>query len=278
MNKVQLRKINTQFFIWLILLIFLTIITMPILWVVLNSFKSNFEILNYPFSLPKTWTFDNIVEAWTLGNFGKYFINSAFITFMGMLIVVLVSCPVGYALAFMKFKGRSILFYLFLLGLTLPVQIIIIPIFFQLKSIGLVNTLWGVILVSVGLALPFCIFLMRNTFKDLPNEIRESAFIDGAGQWRTFISIMLPLAKPGLVAILIFTFMEIWNDFMLPLVLLLSDEKYTISLGLYFFQGEFATNNALIFGGTLISMIPSIIVYIIFQRQFIEGMAAGSVK
>lgn len=119
---------------------------------------------------------------------------------------------------------------------------------------------------------------MRNTFKDIPKEIRESAMVDGAGEWRTYFQILLPLAKPGAVALMVFTFMNIWNDFMLPYVLLDRLKKYTISIGLRAFQGENATNYALIFGGTLISMIPSIIVYLIFQKQFVEGMTSGSNK
>ncbi|MEH7307118.1 carbohydrate ABC transporter permease [Neobacillus drentensis] len=269
---------SSQFTLWAILLLLLLLITAPIFYAVLASFKTNMEIFNSPFSLPKSWNFDNYLNAWNLGNFKQYFLNSAFITIGGMVIVALVACPAGYAFAHLSFKGNNLLFYLVLLGMALPVQAIIIPIFFQLKTMGLVNTLTGVTLVSSGLALPFSIFLMRNTFRDIPKELRESAAIDGAGEWRTFWSVILPLAKPGVVALLIFTFMNIWNDFLLPLVLLISQEKFTISLGLYSFQGEQTTNFGLIFGGTVISMIPSIIIYIMFQRSFVEGMTGGANK
>lgn len=272
------RKSNSQKLLWITLMILLLFITAPILYAVLASFKTNIEIFNSPFSLPKSWSLDNIINAWSLGNFKTYFLNSAFVTIVGMIIVVLVACPAGYAFAQLSFRGNNLLFYLILLGMALPVQAIIIPIFYQLRSMGLIDTLTGVTLVSSGLALPFSIFLMRNTFKDVPKELRESATIDGAGEWRTFLSVMLPLAKPGVVALLIFTFMNIWNDFLLPLVLLTSQGNFTISLGLYSFQGEQATNYALIFGGTVISMIPSIIVYLIFQRSFVEGMSEGANK
>ncbi|WP_159882038.1 carbohydrate ABC transporter permease [Paenibacillus puerhi] len=266
----------------LILLIFLTLLLLltiaPIFWAVLGSFKSNFEIVNHPFSLPSSWKWDNFIGAWELGNFKAYFLNSAFITVLGMILVGLVACPAGYAFAHFSFKGRDFLFYLFLIGMQLPVQAVIIPVFYQLKAMGLVDSLLGVTLVSAAEALPFSIFLMRNTFKDVPKELRESAWVDGATEWRTYLSIMLPLAKPGVVALLVFTFMNIWNDFLTPLVLLISNENFTLSLGLYSFTGENATNFSLIFAGTVISMIPSIVVYLIFQRQFIEGMSAGSVK
>lgn len=272
------RKTSSQLMLWITLMALLLLITSPILFAILASFKTNLEIFASPFSLPASWSFDNIVNAWNLGNFKTYFLNSAFVTIIGMIIVVLVACPAGYAFAQLTFRGNNILFYLILLGMALPVQAIIIPIFYQLRSMGLVDSLSGVTLVSAGLALPFSIFLMRNTFRDVPKELRESSTIDGASEWRTFVSVMLPLAKPGVVALLIFTFMNIWNDFLLPLVLLTSQENFTISLGLYSFQGEQATNYALIFGGTVISMIPSIIVFLIFQRSFVEGMSEGANK
>ncbi|WP_051590931.1 carbohydrate ABC transporter permease [Bacillus sp. UNC438CL73TsuS30] len=278
MESIFKRWKSSQVALWAVLLILLLFITAPIFYAIIASFKTNMEIFGSPFSLPKSWDFDNYINAWNLGNFKVYFLNSAFITIGGMLIVALVACPAGYAFAQLNFKGNNFIFYLVLLGMSLPVQAIIIPIFFQLKSMGLVNTLTGVTLVSSGLALPFSIFLMRNTFRDIPKELKESAAIDGAGEWRTFWSVILPLAKPGLVALLIFTFMNIWNDFLLPLVLLISQNKFTISLGLYSFQGEQTTNFGLIFGGTVISMIPSIIIYIIFQRSFVEGMTDGANK
>jgi len=276
-SALSIRK-NPQAILWIFLFLLLMVIITPIFWAIIGSFKSNFEIANSPFSLPSSWSFKNFVGAWELGNFKTYFFNSAYITISGMLLVALVACPAGYAFAQFTFKGRDLLFYLFLIGMQLPIQAVIIPVFYQLKAMGLIDTLIGVILVSAAEALPFAIFLMRNTFKDVPKELRESAQVDGASEWRTYFSIMLPLAKPGLVALLVFTFMSIWNDFLTPLVLLISNENFTMSLGLYSFTGENATNFALIFAGTVISMIPSIIVYLIFQRQFIEGMSAGSNK
>ncbi|WP_157812119.1 carbohydrate ABC transporter permease [Alteribacter populi] len=272
------RKSSSQLMIRVVLFLLLTLIIAPIIYAVLASFKTNMEIFSSPFSLPSSWNFENIVNAWQVGNFQQYIINSAIVTVGGMFVVALVASPAGYAFSQLTFKGNNLIFYIVLLGMALPVQAIIIPIFFHLRSMGLVNTLTGLTLVSAALALPFSIFLMRNTFRDVPKALRESAMIDGAGEWRIFWTVMLPLAKPGLVALLIFTFMNIWNDFLLPLVLLMSQSKYTISLGLYSFQGEMATNYSLIFGGTVISMIPSIIVYLIFQRSFIEGMSSGSNK
>jgi ABC-type glycerol-3-phosphate transport system permease component len=278
MNSLSNRKAWSQKILWAVLLSLLFLVVAPLLWLILGVFKTNAEIFGSPFALPESWKLDNIISAWQLGNFQTYIGNSTIITVGGMLLVFLVACPAGYALAQLKFRGNQWLFYFFLLGLAVPVQSIIIPIFYQLKALGLINELLGIILVSVAIAIPFSVFLMRNSFKDIPSEMREAAIMDGASEWRCFITIMLPMAKPGIVTLMVFTFMSIWNDFMLPLVLLIDNSKYTLALGLYSFNQENVTNYGLIFGGTLISMIPSLIVYFIFQRHFTSGMTAGSGK
>jgi ABC-type glycerol-3-phosphate transport system permease component len=267
-----------QFLLYIVLGLLLLLTIIPIIWAVFGSFKTSIEIMIHPFSLPKTWNFNNFVGAWKLGNFNVYLWNSTVITLGGMVVVVLTACPAGYAFAKLDFRGSQLLFYLILIGMALPVQSIIIPIFYHLKSIGLINTLTGVVLVSSGMALPFSIFLMRNMLRDVPKELQESAYMDGAGEWRTFITIILPLARPGVVALLVFTFMNIWNDFLLPLVLLISNDKFPLSIGLLAFQTETGTEYGYIYAGAVISMIPSIVVYLFFQRHFIEGMSAGAVK
>jgi ABC-type glycerol-3-phosphate transport system permease component len=271
-------RLKPQLLLYLILGLLLLLTIIPIIWAVFGSFKTNMEIMNHPFALPKTWNFSNYIGAWKLGSFNLYLWNSTVITLGGMIVVVLTACPAGYAFAKLDFRGKEFIFYLILIGMALPVQSIIIPIFYHLKAMGLINTLTGVVLVSSGLALPFSIFLMRNTLKDIPKELQESAYIDGAGEWRTFITIILPLARPGVVALLVFTFMNIWNDFLLPLVLLISNDKFPLSVGLHAFQTETGTEFGYIYGGAVISMIPSIVVYLFFQRHFIEGMSAGAVK
>lgn len=269
---------NGQLLLRIVLILLLILLVTPVIWVILGSFKSNAEILNHPFGLPASFSFHNYISAWQLGHYGKYLSNTAYITFFGLILVVVVGSAAGYALAQISFKGRDLVFYLFLIGLTLPTQTIIIPLFYQLKSLGLVNTLWGVIFSMVGLGIPFGIFLMRNTFRDLPRELRESAYVDGAGEWRTFISIMLPMAKPGVLALVIFSFMSMWNEYLLPLVILIDPSKFTIVVGLSAFSTEQTTNYSAIFAGSVISMIPIVLVYILFQRQFIEGVVAGAQK
>jgi len=271
-------KRHAQKWLWFSLTLLLLVVAAPLVWVVLGAFKTNAEIFGNPFSLPQSWKLDNLIQAWELGNFKTYLWNSIFITAGAMILVLLSACPAGYALAQLNFRGSQWLFYFFLLGMAIPIQSIIIPIFLQMKSMNLINSLTGVVVVSAAFALPFSVFLMRNSFRDIPSEIREAAMMDGAEEWRAFVSIMLPMAKPGIVVLMVFTFMSVWNDFMLPLVLLISNSKFTLALGLYSFNSEQSTQYGLVFGGTLITMIPSIIVYLIFQRQFTSGMAAGMGK
>lgn len=269
---------SSQTILWIFLFALFLLLAFPVFWGILGSFKSNTEILNSPFSLPKTFSFQYYLSAWDLGKFDVFFFNTAYVTFFGLIIKIAVATMAGYAFGQVRFKGRELLFYLFLAGLTLPPQTVIIPLFYQLKSMGLVNSLWGVILPSIASGLPFGVFLMRNTFRGLSKELKESAYMDGASEWRIFLSIMTPLAKPGVVALVIFTFMGMWNDYLLPLIVLITPDKFTIPIGLAAFASEFTTNYPVIFAGSVISMIPTVIVYLIFQRQFIEGVSAGSQK
>lgn len=269
---------SSQLVLWCLLSALLVMLVTPLIWVLFSSFKTNADILNYPFSIPKSVSLTNYISAWNLGKFNIYFINTLYITFFGLIIMVAFGTMAGYAFGQIQFPFRETLFYIFLAGLTLPSQTVIIPLFYLLKSLGLVNTLWGVILASVGMGLPFSVFLMRNTFKGLPKEMRESAYMDGASEWKTFLWIMLPLSKPAIVALVIFTFMGLWNEYLLPLVVLITPDKFTIAIGLASFQSELYTNYSVIFAGAVISMIPSILIYLLFQRQFIEGVLSGAQK
>ncbi|TVY10448.1 carbohydrate ABC transporter permease [Paenibacillus cremeus] len=272
------RANTTQLLLWCAMMVLLVLLVTPITWVLFSSFKDNTDIMNHPFSLPSTLSLANYISALKIGKFYAFFSNTLYVTFFGLILGVGVATLAGYAFGQIRFWGREPLFYMFLLGLTLPSQTVIIPVFYLLKSMGLINTLWGVILASVGMGLSFGVFLMRNTFKGLPKELKESAYMDGAGEWRTFLWVMLPLAKPALVALVIFTFNGLWNEYLLPLVVLIKPDKFTIAVGLTAFQSEQYTNYSIIFAGAVISMIPSIILYLIFQRQFIEGLLSGAQK
>lgn len=264
--------------LWIFLSALLIVMAMPIIWTIFNAFKSNFDIMNHPFALPKTLDFSNIIGAWRLARFDIYIFNTIFVTIMIVILTIVAACPAAYAFAHLKFKGNNILFYSLFIGLSIPNQTIIISAFYRMKALGLLDSLWGLILISVGTGMPFAIFLMRNTYRDIPEELRESARIDGAGEWKSFFAIFFPLGKAGIMALAVFSFIGSWNEYMYPLVLLISPQKQVIATAITSFKTSMNTNFGYIFGAAVISLVPSLLVYLLFQRSFIQGTTMGATK
>lgn len=263
--------------IFLTLLIFTLATLIPLVWVLLSAFKTNTEIFGSPLFLPQNWHFENFVIAWESG-LGVYLRNSIVVAIVVMIVTASIACPAGYAFAKLRISKFPLVFYLFLFGIALPAQAILIPLFFQLRNYGLLDTLTGLIIAEIGLGLPFGVFLMRNFFRDLPDALIEAAYMDGAGTWRVFWSIMLPLSKPGLLAISVFTFLTSWNEFLLPLLILTSNNVQTIPLGLVQFQGTHTTDYGIVFAAISIAFIPSMLIYILLQRSFVNGLVSGAEK
>ncbi|MGQ9629254.1 MAG: carbohydrate ABC transporter permease [bacterium] len=261
---------------YLTLTILFLIAIIPFIWACLNSVKTNDEILGKPFSPPARPQWGNFREAWVGGHLGIYFKNSVYISVPVVLFSVLVSSLAGYAFGKIRFWGSNAVFYLFLFGLTIPIQSIIIPLYYILLDLRVLDSPLGVILPSIGG--PFGIFLMRAFFRQLPGELVDAGRIDGCTEFGVFWRIMLPLAKPAMVTLIIITFMGSWNDYLLPLVVLHSDANRTIPLGIVHFQQEYLTDYRLVFAAIVISFTPVIVLYIIFQRQFIQGIAGGALK
>ncbi|MDQ0972257.1 raffinose/stachyose/melibiose transport system permease protein [Neobacillus niacini] len=268
----------SKLMIYFILVTFLFISIMPVLWIVLAALKDSSELSNNPFSFPQSITFENIIEAWTVGKMGKYFLNSIIVAFPRVIVILILATMAGYAFGKLKFPGKNALFYFFLLGLMVPIQAMIIPLYYNIQGMGLINTFWAMIIPNFGLSMPFAIFMMRAFFKDLPDELMDSAKIDGCNEFQTFFRVYLPLMVPAITSLFVFEFMWAWNDFLLPLLFVYDDAYRTLPLGLMYFFGEYTADQSLIAAGVSISIVPIIVVYIIFQRKFIEGITAGSVK
>jgi raffinose/stachyose/melibiose transport system permease protein len=252
-------------------ILFLIISIIPFIWIWSSAFKTNMEISENPFSLPKKLHIENISEVWYKGHFNIYFTNSLIVTIPNVILVVFLSSIAGFAFSKMKFIGRDILFYMFILGFTIPVQAIIISLFYDFQNYGLINKLSGLILAETGIGLPFGIFLMRSFFMNLPNEIYDAAKIDGCSNFRAFYSIFLPLAKPAVLSLVVFQTIWSWNEFLLALLLIQSENLRTIPLGLMFLKGgRYTLNYSQIAAGITVVSLPLIIVYLIFQRTFIE--------
>ena len=261
-----------------ILIFFLLLFLMPFVWIWFSAFKTARQIAADPFSPPTTLNLDNLVKAWTVGHFSNYLMNSVIYSVATVLGVILLCGTAGYALAMLPLPGRNSIFVLFLLGLMVPFQSVMIPLYYLLRDIRVLETYWAFILPGIALRLPFGIFLMRGFFRGLPPELGDAARTDGANEWQVFRQVMLPLSWPGLATLVIFQFMWAWNEFAMPLIYVQRDELRPISLGTMFFFGRFTMDRGMIAAGATIAMIPIILLYLVLQRRFIEGITAGALK
>lgn len=262
------------------LIAWVVIICAPLLWVLMSSFKTTQQIFGSPFTLPTSFNFDNYVSAWTTASIGTYFVNTVIVVGCALAIVMLLGSMCAYYLARYEFKGSKIIYYLMLAGLTFPIFLAVVPLFQTLRSFGLLNTFPGLIITYVAFALPFTVFFLYAFFRTLPQEIAEAAMIDGAGPWRIFFTIMLPMAKPGIASVAIFNFLGLWNQFLLPIALNTNTANYVLSQGMASFasQAGYAVNFGALFAAVVITVLPVLVTYIIFQRQLQGSVQTGMLK
>jgi N-acetylglucosamine transport system permease protein len=256
------------------------IVIVPFLWVVLSSFKTTKEILASPFSLPAHWSFDNYVHAWTDAGIREFFLNTVIVVGAALALVMLLGAMCAYVLARFKFPGARFIYYSMLAGLTFPIFLAIVPLFFILKNGGLLNTLPGLIMVYVAFALPFTVFFLYAFFKTLPDDVYEAALMDGAGDWRIFFQIMLPMARPGIAAVAIFNFLGLWNQFLLPVALNTDPSRYVLTQGMAEFasQAGYSVDFGALFAAVVITVVPVLIVYLIFQRRLEGSVSQGTFR
>lgn len=262
---------------WAILLILSFLFLMPILWVIGSSFKSTGELFSWPPSLiGKNPSFSNYQKALEEGHFGIYFLNTVFTSVAATFLTIVVNVMSGYAFAKYRFKGDKILFGIVLATLMIPLEVIMIPIFKVIVATGLYNSLWGLIIPAV--ASPTAVFLVRQYYVGIPDAYMEAARIDGASETSILTRIMLPLAKPVISVLCIFSFMWRWNDYLWPKLVINSKERYTIQLALANYSGEYSVDWNSLLAMSVISMIPVIIVFVTLQSHIIGGMTSGGVK
>ena len=263
-----------------LLAVWSVIVIVPFLWVVLSSFKTTKEILASPFSLPAHWSFDNYAHAWTDAGIRQFFLNTVIVVGAALVLVMLLGAMCAYVLARFTFPGARFIYYLMLAGLTFPIFLAIVPLFFILKNIGLINTLPGLIMVYVAFALPFTVFFLYAFFRTLPDDVYEAALIDGAGEWRAFFRIMLPMARPGIAAVAIFNFLGLWNQFLLPVALNTDQSRYVLTQGMASFasQAGYAVDFGALFAAVVITVVPVLIVYVIFQRRLEGSVSRGTFR
>jgi multiple sugar transport system permease protein len=254
------------------------VMIMPFAWMLLASVKDLGQIYQVPPNwIPDPFVFQNYVNAWTAVPFDTGYINSAIVTVTVVLANLLTCSMAAYAFARIEFPFRHVLFILFLATLMVPEQVTIIPLYIIIESLGLADTLLSLI-IPYALFNAFGVFLLRQFIKSLPVDLEEAAIVDGANRWTIYWRIIVPLIRPALAAFGIFTFLFQWNNFFRPLIFLNSIDNYTVPLAINFFRGQYATDFALLMAGSAISIVPVLIVYVIGQRQIIEGIATTGLK
>lgn len=279
MKRKSKRKLkHTEIITYFVLMTFVFISILPIYWMWQAAVQPFSIEVNNPFAFPTGFTFEYLKSAWINGKMSIYMKNSIIVAVPRVLFVLLFSSMAGYAFGKLDWKGRNLVFRFILIGMMIPINAMLIPIYYSIQSMGLINSYWAMILPYFGLSMPFACFMLRAFYKDLPEEIMESAKIDGASKLKTWVHIMLPLTKPALTSLLIFEFMWSWNDYLLPMLTVYDDAYRTLPVGLMYFKGEYTTNTSLIAAGVTICTLPIIIVYSCFQRSFVEGITSGAVK
>ncbi|NBM14653.1 carbohydrate ABC transporter permease [Streptomyces sp. GC420] len=267
------------------LVLWAVMIVLPLIWILLGAFKTDAEIGASSWSWPSNWNFDAFGRAWTKGHIGSYFLNTVIVLVFSVPLTMLFGSMGAYVLARYRFTGNRLIYYFFIAGAMFPVYLGLIPLYFLVKQLGMLNTYQGLILVYVAYSMPFTVFFMHAFFRTLPTAVHEAAVIDGASHSRIFFQVMLPMAKPGLISVGIFNLLGQWNQYILPLVLMqqqsgFDKDRSMLTQGLVLLnqQQGYAGDLPVIFAGMTIAILPVVVVYLSFQRQVQSGLTAGTLK
>ncbi|MBN9304871.1 MAG: sugar ABC transporter permease [Devosia sp. 67-54] len=264
---------------WVVLLLWAIAVGLPLYALVVSCFKSTAEIYADPLGLPARWGPDNFITAWTALNLGRGLINSLVVTVCAVVATVLVSAMAAYPLSRYDLKWGPWMLLLFLAGIMLPIRLASVELFNLVKAFGLIDSLFGLILVYIAIRIPFAVFIFANFMRTLPRELEEAARIDGAGEVRILFQVILPMVWPAAAIVAIFTAIAVWNDFFFPLIFIFSDENKTIPLTIASFIGQFRTDWGSIFASLAISLAPVLAMYLLMARQIREGIGTtGAVK
>lgn len=260
-------------------------VVFPMVWIAYSSLKADAAIFQDAFAFPAIgeMQWDNYRRAWEEARFGGYFINSLLVTVVSVILIVYLGAMAAYALARFRLRGGPLVFWLFLAGLMIPAQLAMVPLFFELRALGLLNSRWGLILVYTANGLPFAVFILAGFFRSLPRTLYEAAIIDGCGEFTAFRRIMLPLARPGLVTVAIFQFIGVWKEYFFAFMLLggdLDGSARTLPLGLanLAITAQYETDYGMLFAGLVIITVPILLVFALLQQHLVRGVTAGALK
>jgi raffinose/stachyose/melibiose transport system permease protein len=260
-----------------VLCLFALICLTPVVGVLSSAFGRR-SALNTGFSLPHGVNWANLADAWSRGHFGTYLTNSALVTSVVVLATTVLAVLAAYAFGVMRFPGSTLLFYLFVIGLTLPEEALVVPLYFDLRYWRLTDTYWALILPQTAQSLAFGVFWMRTYFRNTSRAVIEAARLDGASSWTTLWRILVPMGRPAISTMIVIVFMWTWNEFLMALVMVTDEAHRTVPLGLAFFEGRHSSDTALLAAGSVLIALPVVAVYVALQRRFIEGMLSGAVK
>ena len=273
-GALKVNKLFASVIINIFLLFMALLAIVPFLYMALTSFRQVYSMVDFNYKL-SSFNFNNYKTVFSNFPFGTYFLNSVIVVVCSCALNIIIAAMAGYGFAKKRFKGRNAIFFLFLATMMIPGQVTIIPVFIMFNSIKLLNSYSSLILPTVG---AFGVFLMKQFMESLPNELIEAARIDGCGEVRTFLGIVVPLIKSVIISLTIFTFISVWNDFIWPLVVVSSDSRTTLTLGLSTLSGLYKTNYGLVMAGATLTFIVPFVLYIFLQKRFIEGIALSGIK
>ncbi|HML69529.1 MAG TPA: carbohydrate ABC transporter permease [Clostridia bacterium] len=263
---------------WILLIYFALYTLFPLIWLFISSFKTNTELFADPFSLPAVWQISNYINALKVSGLIKMMGNSILIGGLSTVLNVLCASMLAYCLSRFRFRGRETIFTFFAAGILVPLNALMVPYFVIISKIGLYDTHAGLILLYSAIGIPMSTFIIRGLMDSLSREIEEAAYIDGCGFFGRYFRIILPLSRNGLVTAATFQFLTCWNEFVFANLLTSSQNVRTIQLGIRYFTNQFSTDFVSMYAAIVISIVPSIVGYMIFQKQIVSGLTSGAVK
>jgi N-acetylglucosamine transport system permease protein len=266
--------------IYLLLSLWIAFSIFSFIWIIMTSIKSNKELYAGVWSLPGKLHWENYVKAWNVVNLKRYFLNSVLVTFASIFVLTFLCTPAAYVLSRFRFKGSLFLNNLFIAGMGIPYQLLLIPLYKLIFDLHLQNSLFGLGLVYIALSIPFTTYLLSGFLRTLPSDLEDGAMVDGCNEFQTFWRIMFPLAQPGIVTAAIFNFIFLWNEYMLALIFIVKSQRRTISLGLYSIQSAmlWTADWVGLFAAVVIVMLPTVLLYVLLSERVMAGITLGAVK
>lgn len=272
------KRSARQYICFAIFVIVALINIYPLVFSIFCSFKGNLEIFSSFTSLPKRLRFENYITAWKVGNIGRYFLNTIILSVGTLVIAGLFGAMASYVLAKFRFRGKSKIYLLFISGMMIPIQAVLIPLSYIFGKLGIMNNYPVLILLYSAFCFPMTVLVLTGFMNGIPTELEEAMVIDGASIFQVFFKMILPLSVPGIVSVSIFNFIQVWNNLLFPLIFISDKNKGTISMGLLAFFGEYSTDYSSSMAGICLTTIPVIIAYVFFQEKIENGLMSGAIK